>query len=352
MFAGRKIIMAAVLVGAVLLGKLSLSETSQSVSPQGALPIAVLGDSDSHSYRDHLKGIERGGAYNDRTFSWLEGWHRLRPEEIEPGAFEESGSGRKLAMVQAFFGQSPRVPPKLDYAYNYALSGATCSTLQREWPEQGRWLQTRLQNEPERWNDGLIVIRIGVNDFGLPSHLAQWAEDPATGEAVVDGCLDDIAAMVTALRDASPAYIALVGVSHDYNLPLVDYDYGLKLDKDFSQQELDNVIAVIDRFDQGLARQADGDPRITFIQGGQWYPPHFGSRRDGIRPDAAIGGVRIVNAIGDSPDHLVTEDCHFGTIASGLFLQGAIRQLNEAFALGLTPITDEELVTLAGLAGS
>lgn len=340
---GKTIMIVAVLIGMVLAGTSLVPELSQSSPPEDGRPIAVLGDSDSHSYRDDVNGILRGGAYHERTFNWLEVWDRLHPDEIDLGTFEETGSGRTVAKVQAFLGGTPRVPPKRDYAFNYALSGMTCSSLQNDWPEQGRWLLARLHHEPEPWQHGLVVIRLGVNDFGQQSHLRQWADDPAAGNAIVDRCLDDIDGMVTALRTVSTAYIALVGISHDYDLTLAE---------DYSPAELDNIIAVLERFDHGLAARAAGDPRVAFVQDSSWYRPYFGSRREGIRPDARIGGVRIVNAVGDRPDHLILEDGHAGTIASGLFLQEAIRQLNQAFGLGLTPVSDEELIDLAGLSGS
>lgn len=342
-FAGKIIIVVAVLIGTVLAGKRLVSEQPQFFPPEGALPIAVLGDSDSHSYGDQVNDLARGGAYQEWTFNWLEAWNRLRPHEIDLGAFQQAGSGRTLAKIQAYLGGNPRVPPKMDYAFNYALSGLTCASLQNEWPEQGRWLLARLRNAPRFWENGLIVIRLGVNDFGQQHHLQQWSDDPASGKVLVDRCLEDIADMVTALRDVSSAYIALVGISHDYDLPFTE---------DYSPEKLTNIIGVLDHFDRGLIKRADGDPRIAIVQDSDWYRSHFGSHREGIRPDAQIGGVQIVNAVGNNPDHLILEDHHAGTVAAGLFLQDAIRQLNQAFELDLTPVTDEELIALAGLSPS
>lgn len=320
--------------------------TSAASSPVGAaareaIPVAVLGDSDSHSYRDALNGVARGGANHARTFNWLEVWARLRPEEIDPGPFARAGEARSLAGLKALIGRPARAPRKDDYLYNYAWSGAGCASLRRKWPQQTRWLLARLKSDPARWARGLVVIRIGVNDFGQGAHLAALARDPHAMDGAIDSCLGEVDATVAAIRAVSPAAIALIGIAHDYETPLA----GPEIVPDAA---LAAVAAALARFDDGLMEIAAGDRCIAFAGDRAWLTRRFGTRADGsARAAAAIAGLVVRNAVGDGAEFLHTADGHDGTIASGLFLQDFIAALDARLGWSLTPPSDEEIVALA-----
>lgn len=307
----------------------------------GAIPVAVLGDSDSHSYRDVLNGVRRGGANNARTFNWLEVWARLRPDQIDPGPFARAGDSRKAAVLKSFFGVPSRAPMKDDYLYDYAWSGARCASLNREWPEQTRWLAARLKSDPKRWAEGLVVIRIGVNDFGQSEHLTLMARDSDVMKGAIDACIEEIGTAVGEIRRVSTARIALVGISHDYDTPFAGPDV-------VPDAAVPGVAAALDRFDDGLKAIAEKDPRIAFVDDDTWLARRFGGRRaDDQKPRVEIAGFVVRNAVGDAPEFLHTTDGHAGTIAAGLFLQHFIETLNARFGLSLSPPSDEEIVALA-----
>lgn len=305
----------------------------------------MLGDSDSHSYHDELKSIDRGGAWRKTTFNWLTVWAQLRPEEIDPGEMKVFGDGRFLASVKAAFGKPSRVPAKRDFEYNYAFSGARCASLVEQWPQQVNWLGVRLKAAPEKWNDGLVVIRIGVNDFGQREHVRRWAEAAHADEAAqrISECISAISRSVDVIRAHSTARIALVGIAREYNAPDTYREWE-------DEADVARIAAVLETFDTGLRDIAAGDPRIAFVDDITWFMARYGDRARGDwRPTYTSAGVTISNTWGDEPHNLVLSDDHAGTVAGGFFANHLIGSLNAAFDLKLTPLTEAEMLELAGL---
>ena len=61
---------------------------SDETSRTGRITMAVLGDSDSHAYRDTvlIPAAKRGGVeFHDSTFQWTEILHALRAHEVDQG---------------------------------------------------------------------------------------------------------------------------------------------------------------------------------------------------------------------------------------------------------------------------
>ncbi|MEQ1931827.1 MAG: hypothetical protein ABL957_15020 [Parvularculaceae bacterium] len=325
---------------AILLCLAVLAGCGAPEAPGGKLAVAVLGDSDSHAYHDSVNGVRRGGANNGKTFNWLEVWSALRPAEIDPGPLARAGDHRFVARLKGLVGVPARTPAKLDYLYDYAWSGARCASLTADWPEQARLLSTRLKAEPARWADGLVVIRIGVNDFGQAEHLHVWAQSPEAAAPVVDRCLAVIADAVASIRKHSSAYVALVGVARDYNTPFADETV-------VADADVPAVEGALARFDAGLQAIAARHPRIAFIEDAG-FEARFGSRAHGrLVESVSIGGLTLLNAAGDDAVYAHTADGHPGAVASGLFLQFFIARLNEAFGWRLSVPSDEEIVALA-----
>lgn len=320
-----------------LLLAVTLAAFAGTASANG-VAVAVLGDSDSHSYRDSLNGLARGGENNAKTFNWLEIWERLRPDEVDPGPFARAGDSRWVAQLKAVVGVPTRTPAKLDYLYNYAWSGARCASLTEAWPDQARRFLDRLSAEPERWADGLVVIRIGINDFGQGEHLKVWAREPEKASPLVDACIEEIAESVAAIRKKSTVHIALVGIARDYNTPFAA----------LSPAEIASAEAPLARFDDGLKALAARDLRIVFIDDNAWFEEKFGARvRGTLAESTLVDGLAVTNAAGDGTQFLHTADGHPGAVASGLFLQHFIGRLNEKFGWRLSIPSDEEIVTLA-----
>ena len=67
-----------VLLAAVVFGRILMNNDLHSSASVNPTRIAVIGDSDSHSYRDSVSGIRRGGEIHNISFNWIETWSRLR----------------------------------------------------------------------------------------------------------------------------------------------------------------------------------------------------------------------------------------------------------------------------------
>lgn len=299
------------------------------------VPIAVLGDSDSHAYRDGVRGVARGGVYHAVSMNWLEVWARLRPGEIDPGAFATAGVPETIARLSGLLGAPTRTPRKQDFLFNYALSGATCSSLLDDWPRQTDQLVRRITRRPAGWRDGLVILRIGINDLGQVRHVAAWVEDPAAGEDLADACVDAVRRSVDALRAATSARIALVGIAREADGP---YEALRQL----PPGALANAERVLGRFDYGLEQIAAADPGVAYIDGHDWFRRRFPAGVEAV----TVAGLRVFNARSDRPDHLVLADNHAGTIAGGLFLQAFVETINRQFGCGFGAIEDDEIIRL------
>ncbi|MEJ7747317.1 MAG: hypothetical protein WKF61_11365, partial [Luteimonas sp.] len=96
-----------------------------------AIPLAVLGDSNSHSYQDQISfpadSKERGGARRPQTFQWTEVLARMRGHELDLGAWVTWGRPGFVARAREWVRlPGGRAPKKQDYRYNFANSGAAC----------------------------------------------------------------------------------------------------------------------------------------------------------------------------------------------------------------------------------
>ncbi|MCI4662894.1 MAG: SGNH/GDSL hydrolase family protein [Neomegalonema sp.] len=327
----------------LLFGLMACSEpTAPGDGLSGALPVAVLGDSDSTSYHDDLSRIDRGGAYRAQTFNWPWIWHQLRGGEVDLGKYAAFGDRLSIARVKVALGIPTRTPEKEDFRYNYARTGAGCASLAPEWPHQLDWLLAQIKAAPESWAGGVVILRIGVNDFGQREHLLAgrgWTGMSAQ-IARVDACLRHIGAAVQRLRARSPVRIALIGIAHDVNAPDNAADWA-------APEDLARAIAPLQRFDAGLRAMARTDPRIAFIDDVSWFEAKFGARILGaVHPVAEIGGIPLRHGLGDAPENLILSDGHAGTLANGLFLAHLVERLNSAFDLGLSEIRESEIAAL------
>ncbi len=306
-----------------------------------ALKIYVLGDSDSHTYRDAVNGVARGGAHHDVAYQWTEIWQILRPAEVDMGPRGIWGTNAKFASLRAWLGLSYRVKAKADYRYNFAFSGATCRKL-FHYPYQVRGLTSLLEHASAD-QPGLVVIRIGINDFGQLSHLHRWAAgDVVEANTRVDACLADIGQAISAVRALRPDMrFALVGTSHDYN--------GIGVEADtFDARAIERIQDVYGRFETGLqALAADAD--VAFVSGAAHAARIWGDRFAGTRIEAAtIDGSRpLINGVGDEPYHRTLADGHASTITNGFWLQDFITAVNAQLGLGFSQIETREFFRLA-----
>lgn len=311
-----------------------------------ARPLAVLGDSDSHSYQDQVSFPtatgKRGGAHRSSTMQWTEVLQRLRPQQIDPGEWGVWGVPRVAARVQQWLRLGNRAPRKQDYRYNFAISGAGCETLTEGGGRQVQRLLALMDREPQRWRDGIVVIRIGVNSFGMDDGLEQLARDPMAGpvQHEVQACLArirDAVALLHARHDRTR--IVLVGIYDNSHWPRY-------FDRWRSRTELDNIARGLDVFDQALARMAAADARLAYFDDRAWFAQRWGTRdamgAPAYGPVVLASGFTVHNTIGDDPHHAVIGDGHAGLVWNVLWTQSLIELLNRRFGAGVAPVSDGE----------
>ena len=101
--------------------------------PAAHVRLAVLGDSDSHSYHDYIRipreSGKRGGAWRERTWQWTEILDRLRRAHLDQGDWGTWGTRAKIAEALDWIGWGGRTPRKQDFRYNFAFSGAEAREL-------------------------------------------------------------------------------------------------------------------------------------------------------------------------------------------------------------------------------
>ena len=307
-------------------------------------PVAVLGDSDSHSYQDRISfppgGAERGAEYRDITLQWTEVLARLRGDALDFGAWGTYGTGRIPAFIAKKLGIVVRKPRREDYRYNFAMSGAECSDLLTGW-EEAPALVKLMDDEPERWQHGIVIIRIGINTFGKLKSMNGLARDPPDPDAIasVDGCIADHRDAVALIRARHPGTrFVLVGIFDNLN-------WSRYFERWQSAGEVANIRKGLDRFDDALRAMAAKDPDIAFHDDRAWFAARWGSRDENGRPayrTVRFAGIDVVNDEGDAPHNIALKDGHGGLVVNTLWAQSMLHLMNERFGLGIRDIDDAE----------
>lgn len=312
------------------------------------VPIAVLGDSDSHSYRDKYVGPLRGGKYHDYTFNWIELWAKLSGDEISPGRWIVTGSPYRGERVKNALGIKNRSPQKLDYEFNYALSGLRCNSLLGSWPYQGEQLINELRSNPEFWAKGLVIIRIGINDFGNRDEILRWAKIGLNDKSseIISNCVDSITKISDSISSQSPnTKIAILGMTRGYN-------FADECCQNLEKPEIENIEQVLSLFDNNLKKYASNLSNIAFIDDHFWFNNIFGSQELGnLKPKIDyVGSTELINSSGDHPKNMLLADHHTGTLYNGLWLIQLISELNRQLGtkFSLPRLTD--VIKIAGMA--
>jgi hypothetical protein len=319
------------------------------------LLIGILGDSDSHSYHDSVSfrsaGL-RGGAYRESTFQWTEIWARLRPTEVDLGAWGTFGNSARVAHLWQLVGFTKASPRKQDFWFNMSFSGALCTHLTQTPLRQTQALLQRMRKAPDRWANGVVVIRIGINSFGKKAEMQQFAVAGTTSNAFhrVTSCVREIERAVRLIRrEHSSTRLVLVGILD--NSDWTEYHQYWR-----NPSQLVNIAAVLDVFDSGLREIAARDGRAIFLDDRAWFRAHWGARspndgRPAYRAVSFGGTDSVSNTSGDEPTNLVLSDGHAGTVMNALWLNHLVTALNASWHLGLTPLSDSEIAKLADPAG-
>lgn len=319
---------------------------------RSAVPLAVLGDSDSHSYHDQIlisekttKGLaRRGGKFRPTTWQWTEILAQLRGRYIDQGDWGGWGTPVKIAETLDWVGWGGRAPRKQDYRFNFAVSAANCQDLMSGYYRQAPRLLSLMDRDPGRWKNGIVSIRIGVNTIGQIEALDRFAKDGVTPSVRMEilRCVDWIRQAVDLIRHSHPqTRFVLVGI-------LDNVDWPPYFDRWIAVRERENIASTLDLFDSAMRSIARGDPRIAFFDDRAWFRRTWGGRDADGKPAykyVSLGGHAIVtNTAGDEPTNAVVADGHAGVVWNALWAQEYIALLNSAFGLNIPPITNEEIV--------
>ncbi|WP_077002051.1 SGNH/GDSL hydrolase family protein [Variovorax sp. KK3] len=345
----------AVAAGALTLGLWSDGMPNDNFPPStaapGSIPLAVLGDSNSHSYQDHAwfpaGGGERGGPLRSRTFQWTEVLAKLRGQQVDLGPWVRWGRPGVVALAREWMGlPGGRAPLKEDYLYNFANSGASCKNLMDGRFRQAPRLVALMDQDPERWKRGAVVIRIGFNDWGGSVDLQ--ASDPTAAplREATARCAGDIGAAVALIRRTHPSTrIMLVGIGNEADDPA-------NFERWASADATRNIDTALGGFNGAIRRLAEGDAQVAYFDDLAWFRSKWGTRAADGRPDykaVELGpSLRVANAIGDDPRNSFLEDRHPGLVFNAMWAQSLVARLRDDFGLPLTPIGDEELLGFLG----
>lgn len=315
------------------------------VSPT-AIPLAVMGDSNSHSYHDRLnfsvESGQRGGVNQDRTFNWVEVLARLRGEELDLGPWVTWGrSGVIVRLLDLLHLPVGRAPRKEDYLYNFAFSAMGCEQLMQGKYRQAPRLVALMDREPERWRHGVVVIRTGLGEWS--QFMDQQAKDPNAPELqpVIDGCVKHIGDAIALIHTRHPATrVVVVGVVNEASDPLY-------FDRWQSGVEFRNIEKALGRLNGALRQLAQAHANTIFFDDQAWVLERWGSRdADGMpayRTVTVGGKLQVTNTAGNEPTHAIMEDHHSGLAYNALWAQSLIERLNAGFGLTITPIGEPEL---------
>jgi hypothetical protein len=315
--------------------------------PSASIPLAVLGDSNSQSYQDYnwfpAESHERGGPRRSRTFQWTEVLARVRGQEVDLGPWVRWGRPGVVARAREWIGLSgARAPEKQDYLYNFANSGAACKNLMGGRFRQAPRLVELMNEEPTRWVEGVVVIRIGANSWG--GQLNIQAKDPSAPEVLetLAFCTGEIRKAVELIRASHPSTrILLVGIANEADDPGNSGEWR-------SAKATANIRTALLNFNSAIRELTAGDSRLAFFDDLAWFESRWGTRDASGMPaykTFAVGPkLRITNTAGDEPNNLLLADHHVGLVANALWAQALVARLKDAFGLPLTPITDEEIL--------
>lgn len=281
--------------------------------------IAVLGD----SFYDEYRGSDlRGGDYADVTFNLVELLVKLRG--LNFGQFGDWG-----------------FPRRVGYEFNWAHSGDTSTDLIRNGQHLGAAKQVR------EGKVSFVFIGIGANDFN-PHYGDDYAQI-YSGEMTdaqltrkIDRAVANVTLAVDTVLAARPQGVAMTLFTQMSMDPKLPENYP-------DPQGRQRVIQAVDEINQRLREMAAERGVVVLDQN------RFGE--DVILPNLKNGYFSFGRAQidflnnGDAPVHArLLDGQHIGTVISGLCANYYfIEMLNTHFHTNIEPLSEEEILSSAGL---
>lgn len=280
--------------------------------------IAVLGDSQSDEYR---ADDSRGSTYASTTLNWVEQLAKYRNFNFgEWGEWEE--------------------PRRTGFAYNYARSGATAHSM----IASGQHIGVANQVKADKVN--LVIIYIGANDF------APYITD--TGyQAIYNGTITrpqlinkenlivaNLKTAIDTVKDAGNVKIVII------TIPDWGNHIGVQVGFPFPDQRRLVTTAIEETNNQ--IEQLASSYMIPTINPNDFYKT---ITRDKTATGIKIGDQTFTRLVpSDEPHSLVLDDgVHPGTVMNGLFANYLIHALNKTIGTAITPFSNQEIFTHAGL---
>jgi hypothetical protein len=297
-----------------------ITRDSSSSPPPVLHGIAVMGDSNSDEYQAN---DNRGGSYSSVTLNWVEQLAAHR--ELNFGSWGSRSSPRRDG-----------------YAYNWALSGATASSMISGGQHTG------VAQQVAAGEVSLVAIYIGVNDFARDRYTEIY-NGSVSGQALQDkiqGIIQNITTAVDTVQAAGPVNVVVTDI-YDYSLP------DPNLVSDYPDAAARQVVTdAIRSVNAGIASMAQqrGAAVVDLTQlsmevfanvDANWMLNVGGELIDMLNP-------------GNEPHHAQLNDSskHPGTVINGIFYANKvfINTVNTAFGTSITPFTDNEILQTAGIA--
>jgi hypothetical protein len=348
--------LAAVAGGAIAARWLVNDGHGQGEPAANAIPLAVLGDSDSTGYQNtvdyNARALPRqqwvGGEFHAITLQWHEVLARLRGDTLDLGPHGAWGVPRhqSLSRVRRALGQAWRGPHKQDHRHSFAWP-SSCNSLMTEPWAQARQLRDLMDRAPAAWQRGVVVIRTGVNDFGKEETLEALAKDPkdAASLRLMDDCAAQYRAAVSHLRERHPQLrFVLVGIFNNAHWPPLHARWQSAL-------EQSNIVAGLRHFDDALRGMAQADARIAFFDDQAWFQQRWGGRDEQGKPAYRVPllapSLAVANTAGDAPTNAVLGNQHAGLAWNVWWAQALLALLRERWSVDVKPITDSEAAAFA-----
>jgi len=316
-------------------------------SSPDVISLGVVGDSTSHSYQDQLSfppgSPGRGGALRANTYQWTEVIARLRGKELDLGPWVDWGRHPRIAEAREFIGlDGGRASRKQDYLFNFANSGARCDQLVgvgsigRRFHQVPRLIAV-MNRDPERWKKGVVVIRMGVNDWEPMLDLTSREPDAPKARSVRDFCTGEIRKSVERIHASHPSTrVVVVGILNDSDDPFYN-DHWL------SVEERANIKKANALFNDQLRKLVASLPNTAFFDDAAWCEAHWGTHGSPTKPVVIGKTFAVTNTVGDDPHNAGLADHHSGLVWNVLWAQSLVDLLRKEFQLPLTPISDEDV---------
>lgn len=312
--------------------------------PAATVPLAVLGDSDSHSYQDLVSfprnTDKRGGSFRASTYQWTEILDQLRGQQLNQGQWGVWGTNSKLARVMDVLGLGGRSPQKMDFQFNFAQSGAECQAL-----TQGRMAQrliSVMDQHPQAWERGIVLIRIGANDLGTEEVLNQIAKglDQEQIRDRMSLCAQQVQTTLTLLRKNHPrTHVVLVGLFNNAHWARLINKWTTRNE----QERIGQVVTAYNSLLMALVRPG----HVSYFDDVKWFETQWGSRTPEGQPDyktvRVMNGWPTTNSVGDHPSNATVVDGHAGTLWNLKWAQALVDHINTNTSIKLPKVTDDQL---------